>query len=44
MLFLSDMTDGTPETLGILDNDVIMVHHQSDSNKENMTDTSNSVR
>ena len=30
----------TPTTLGIRDNDVIMVHHQSDSNKENMTDTS----
>jgi len=41
MLFLSDMTDGTPETLGIRDNDVIMAHHQSDSNKENMNDTSN---
>ena len=41
MLFPSDMTDGTPETLGILDNDVIMVHHQSDFNNENMTDTSN---
>ena len=41
LMFLSDMTDGTPETLGIRDNDVIMVHHQSDSNKENMTDTSN---
>jgi len=40
MLFLSNMTDGTPKTLGIRDNDVIMVHHQSDSNKENMTDTS----
>jgi len=41
MLFLSDMADGTFETLGIRDNDVIMVHHQSDFNKENMTDTSN---
>ena len=30
----------TPTTLGIRDNDVIMVHRQSDSNKENMTDTS----
>jgi hypothetical protein len=41
MMFLSDMTDGTPETLGIRVNDVIMVYLQSDSNKENMTDTSN---
>ena len=41
MMFLSDMTDGTPEILGIRVNDVIMVHLLSDSNKENMTDTSN---
>jgi hypothetical protein len=41
MMFLSDMTDGTPETLGIRVNDVIMVYLRSDSNKENMTDTSN---
>jgi hypothetical protein len=41
MLFLSDRRGGTPETLGIRDNDVITVHHQSDFNKENMTDTSN---
>jgi hypothetical protein len=41
MLFLSDRRGGTPETLGIRVNDVIMVHLLSDSNKENMTDTSN---
>ena len=41
MMLPSDMTDGTPETLGFRDNDVITVHHRSDSNKENMTDTSN---
>ena len=40
MMFPSNMGGETPTTLGIRDNDVIMVHHQSDSNKENMTDTS----
>ena len=44
MMFPSNMGGETPTTLGIRDNDVIMVHHQSDSNKENMTDTSNLVR
>ena len=41
LMFLSDMADGTFKTLGFRDNDVIMVHLLSDSNKENMTDTSN---
>ena len=41
MFFPSDMGGETPTTLGIRDNDVIMVHRQSDSNKENMTDISN---
>ena len=41
MMFPSDTRNESPDTLGIQDNDVIMVHYQSDSNKENMTDTSN---
>jgi len=40
MMFPSNMGGETPTTLGIRDNDAIMVHRQSDSNKENMTDTS----
>ena len=40
-MFPSNMGGETSTTLGIRDNDVIMVHHQSDSDKENMTDTSN---
>jgi hypothetical protein len=41
MMFPSDTKGETPKTLGFRDNDVIMVHLLRDSNKENMTDTSN---
>ena len=40
-MFSRDTRGETPKTWCIRDNDVIMVHHQCDSNRENMINTSN---
>ncbi|KAL3769625.1 hypothetical protein ACHAW5_008506 [Stephanodiscus triporus] len=41
MIFMTDVMNKYLNTIGMQDHDVIMVHHESDSNKEIMVDNSN---